>query len=84
MRFANIRELKLETNKVLALSARGESVIITRRNRPVAVLRSITEDDVSLAVGPLWSRLRSSAEQAGYDPRKVAAAIRSVRAGKQK
>jgi prevent-host-death family protein len=82
MRFANVRELKLETNKVLALSKKKGPVIITRNGKPVAFLRTIGEDDFSVNVSALWDRARTSAERSGYGPKDVDKLIASVRSPK--
>jgi prevent-host-death family protein len=82
MRFANVRELKLETNKVLALSKRRGPVIITRNGKPVAFLRTISEDDFSVNASALWDRVRTSAERCGYGLGDVDRLITSVRSPK--
>jgi prevent-host-death family protein len=82
MRFANVRELKLETNKVLALSRKRGPVIITRNGKPVASLRTIGEDDFSVNAGSLWESVRKSAERSGYGPEDVDKLIYSVRSPK--
>ena len=48
MRFANVRELKLETNRVLEKSIENGPVVVTRNGSPIAMLRSISEDDFIL------------------------------------
>ena len=83
MRFTNVRELKLETNKVLALSKTRGPVVITRKGKPVAFLRSITEDDLSINVGSLWNRVKTSAERSGYGPEDVEKLIATVRTSKK-
>ncbi len=83
MRFANIRQLKLETNKVLNLSRKNGPVVVTRRGRPVALLRTISENDLAFRIGPLWNRLRRAAERAGYGPDDVEKLIKQVRVSKR-
>lgn len=83
MRFANIRQLKLETNKVLNLSKKNGPVVVTRRGRPVALLRTISENDLAFRIGPLWNRLRRAAERAGYGPDDVEKLIKQVRVSKR-
>lgn len=79
MRFANIRELKLETNKVLALSKRNGPVVVTRNGYPVALLRVISEDDLGLKMGPLWERVRTAAQRAGYRAKDVQRLVKKAR-----
>ena len=83
MRFVNIRELKLDTNKVLNLSKINGPVIITRRARPVALLRAIDEGDIDLKIGSLWKRLKVAAESAGYKAKDVKRLIKQVRRAKR-
>lgn len=81
MQFANVRELKLQTNKILELSRKYGPVIVTRRGRPVAFLRTISEDDLMVGIKPQWNRLRQAAERAGYKSKDIEKLIKSVRAG---
>lgn len=83
MRFANIRELRLETNKVLALSRRNGPVVVTRNGYPIALLRVISEDDFDLKIGPLWKRLKIAAERAGYRAKDVQRLLKKVRTAKK-
>lgn len=83
MRFANIRELRLETNKVLALSRRNGPVVVTRNGYPIALLRVIGEDDFDLKIGPLWKRLKTAAERAGYRAKDVQRLLKKVRTAKK-
>lgn len=83
MRFANIRELKLETNKILALSKMRGPVIVTRNGKPVALLRSIGEDDLSINAAPLWENIKKSAEKSGYKIKDVKKLIKHVRSSKK-
>ena len=79
MRYANIRELKLETNKVLEQSEKYGNVIVTRNGRPVALIRPISEKDIELKAKPLWPALREGSERAGYGLKDVKKLIKSVR-----
>lgn len=45
MRFANVRDLRLETKKVLG-EARQEDVLVTYRGKPWVIIQKITEDDL--------------------------------------
>ncbi len=83
MQFANIRELKLETNKILELSRKHGPIIVTRRGRPVAFLRTISEADYEVGITPLWNRLRQAAARAGYTAKDVEKLIKRARAGKK-
>jgi prevent-host-death family protein len=46
MRFVSVRELRLETPKVLRSVSRGEKVIVTNRGKPQAAIIRLTEDDI--------------------------------------
>lgn len=46
MKFVNVRELHIDTPKVLARVSKGESVIITNRGKPQAVIQSLNEDEI--------------------------------------
>lgn len=46
MIFANAKELRLNTAKLLEKTDKGEQVLITYRGKPRAVLQGITEDDL--------------------------------------
>lgn len=46
MIFANVRELKNKTSKLLRATREGEDVIITLRGKPTAVIHSLTEDEM--------------------------------------
>ena len=83
MRFINIRELKLNTNKVINLSEKNGPLVVTRRGRPVAVLKSISEEDLSFKIKPLWNNLRLAAERAGYGPEDVEKLIKKARVSKR-
>lgn len=45
MTFANIRDLRLDTKKVLK-KARQEDVLVTYRGKPWVMIQKITEDDL--------------------------------------
>jgi antitoxin (DNA-binding transcriptional repressor) of toxin-antitoxin stability system len=83
MHFANVRELKLETNKVLSLSKTHGPIIITRKGKPVAFLKTINEDDLSVNVGSLWDCVKKSAERSGYGPKDVEKLITTARTSKK-
>lgn len=46
MKFVSVRELRLQTPKVLRRVSKGEKVIITNRGKPRAALIRLTEDDI--------------------------------------
>ncbi|MBI4483111.1 MAG: type II toxin-antitoxin system prevent-host-death family antitoxin [Acidobacteria bacterium] len=46
MKFVSVRELRLQTPKVLRRVSKGEKVIITNRGKPQAALVRLTEDDI--------------------------------------
>ena len=46
MIFTNIKELKAKTSEFIRKTGAGEDVIITFRGKPVALLRSLTEDEL--------------------------------------
>ena len=82
MYFANIRALKVDTAKVLSLSAKRGPVIITRRGRPIAVLRALDPEEAWREFDGLWSRLRAAATRAGFGRKDADRIIREVRAGR--
>ena len=45
MKFANVRDLRLDTKKVLN-EARQEDVLVTYRGKPWVIIQKITEDDL--------------------------------------
>lgn len=45
MKFATVRDLRLDTKNVLA-KARREGVVITYRGKPWAVMQKMTDDDL--------------------------------------
>ena len=45
MKFANVRDLRLDTKKILC-QARQKDVIVTYRGKPWVVIHKITEDDL--------------------------------------
>lgn len=80
MLFANIRELKLETNKLLNLSLQRGPVVITRRGKPVAILRGIEkESNTFFTYREVLDKIRRAAEKAGYGPRDIEGLITRVR-----
>ncbi len=45
MKFANVRDLRLDTKKILN-EARQEDVLVTYRGKPWVMIQKITEDDL--------------------------------------
>ena len=79
MQFANVRSLKVQTARVLALSAKKGPVIITRRGQPFAVLRALDPDAAWKEFDGLWKRLREAGRRAGYKRGAVDRLITEVR-----
>lgn len=71
MRFANVRELKFETNKIIELSRKIGPIVVTRRGGPVALLRTISDDDFAFGIKSLCNRLRQAAERSGFSAKDV-------------
>ena len=46
MKFISVRELRLQTPRVLRRVSKGEKVVITNRGKPQAALVRLTEDDI--------------------------------------
>jgi len=80
MVFVTVRALKHQTPDVLRLSERKGPVVVTRRGRPVAVLRATQPGDVALQFQELWERLRQAARRAGVRRGDVERLIAQVRA----
>lgn len=66
MRFANVRDLRLETKKILG-AARQEDVLVTYRGKPWVIIQKIAEDglgDYILTHHPRFRRaLRKSLKE---------------------
>jgi len=50
VKFVTVRELRLQTPRVLRGVSRGQKVIITNRGKPRAALVRLTEDDIDHVV----------------------------------
>jgi len=46
MKFVNVRELRVQTPKVLRQIRNGEKVVVTNRGKPQAVMLHLTEDEI--------------------------------------
>ncbi len=80
MLFANIRELKLRTSEVIEKTGKGGPVMITKRGRPVAILRGLGKEEENLyTYSEVFSKMRKAAEKAGYKAKDVEKLIARVR-----
>jgi prevent-host-death family protein len=79
MLFANMRELKLKTSEVIERTGKEGPVMITKRGKPVAILRGIGEEDNLYTYGEVFSKMRKAAEKAGYKAKDVEKLIAQVR-----
>lgn len=79
MRMINVRELKIETKRVLGSMLLKGPVLITRRGKPIALMRSLSSKELDIRFGPLWDRIRIAAENAGYKPKDITRLIAAVR-----
>ncbi len=83
MKYTNVRELKLNTSKVLEESAKYGNVVVTKNGRPVALIRPVSEDDFNIKPKILWPKLRKGAERAGYGLKDVDKLVKAVRKKKK-
>jgi len=94
MQFASIRDFRLHAALILGRAHDEESVVVTRRGRPVAVLIPTTEellDGVLRAVQgarlkAAADKARAEARRAGSDrltPAQIAAEIRKARGSRR-
>jgi len=79
MRFKNIRELKLNTNMLFEETAKYGPTVITRNGKPIALIRSITEDDFEIKYKSLWKSIKKAAEKSGYNSKNIKSLIMEVR-----
>ncbi|MCL5674486.1 MAG: type II toxin-antitoxin system prevent-host-death family antitoxin [Candidatus Omnitrophica bacterium] len=80
MIFANIRELKLETGKILELSRKNGPVMVTKRGQPVAIIRGIKKGSQSVfTYSEVLNNIRQAAEKSGYRLKDVNRLINEVR-----
>jgi antitoxin (DNA-binding transcriptional repressor) of toxin-antitoxin stability system len=66
MKFVTVKDLKVETPKVLKLTDQGEDVVVTYRGKPRALIRRLTEDEIEdyvIANSPKIRKLLGEAEQ---------------------
>ncbi len=94
MQFATFKDLRLKTAAVLGRAGGRDSVVITRRGKPVAVLVPATEESVEEVLrAAAAARLRSTvtkaredAARAGTDrmmPRQIDSVIRRARSARR-
>ncbi|MBU2495256.1 MAG: hypothetical protein ABIK20_04615 [Candidatus Omnitrophota bacterium] len=80
MIFANMRQLKLETGKILELSRKNGPVMVTRRGQPVAIIRGIKKGNQALfTYREILDNIRQAAEKSGYGPKDVDRLVAEVR-----
>lgn len=95
MRFATFKELRLDTASVIRDAGPGQSVIITKRGKPVAVLLPADEDSVEdilkaaagIRLAKAFERSQKAAKAAGLDKMTMAqinAIIKEVRAERRR
>lgn len=70
MKFANVRELKNRTSKLLRLTQKGNNILITSRGKPVAILHGIREEEIEDYVLTHHPDLRKAIEKAYQDYKK--------------
>jgi len=64
MKFTNVRELKLDTKKVLEMAGEGEDVVVTYRGKPKVVIKKLTEDEFEDYVLANHPEIRRDIEEA--------------------
>ena len=67
MKFASTAELKNQTNKLIRAVEKGQTVVVTRRGKPVAALRNCSEEDIEDLVLETDPRIRRSIREADED-----------------
>lgn len=67
MRFASVRELKNKTSELLRHTRGGEDILITLRGKPVAILRSLSEDGLEDYIIANHPKLRAKVAEAYQD-----------------
>lgn len=82
MQVANIRELKINTKKVLGPMLNHGPVLLTKRGKPIALMRSLSSQELDFRFAPLWERIKIAAEKAGYTSKSVNRLIASIRSTK--
>jgi prevent-host-death family protein len=60
MKFASTAELKNKTNKLIRAVEKGQTVVVTRRGKPVVALRTCSEEDIEDLVLETDPRIRRS------------------------
>lgn len=66
MKFANMKELKENTSAILALTDKGEDIVVTYRGKPRAMLHRLAEEDLEdyiIANSPKIKQILETAEK---------------------
>lgn len=69
MRLVSVRELKANPSQFLRLAAKGETVVISSRGKPAAVLRSIGEEELEDYILENSPRIRQMVAEGERDRR---------------
>lgn len=80
MEFVTIRDLKYHMPQVLRLSGRQGPVVVTRRGRPVAVLRAAQATEIWRQFDEVWEQIRQAARRSGVQRKDVERLIAQARA----
>jgi len=67
MKFINVRELKNKTSEMLRLADKKVDIIVTKRGKPVALIRHFSEDELEDYVLLNHPRLKKRLEEAYRD-----------------
>ena len=67
MKFASTADLKNRTNALLRQVERGQTLVVTRRGKPIATVLACAEDDIEDLVLETDPRVRGSVEKAERD-----------------
>jgi len=67
MKFINVRELKNKTSEMLKLVDQEEDLIVTKRGKPVALIRHFSEDELEDYVLLNHPKLKKRLEEAYED-----------------
>ena len=67
MKFANMKELKEKTSAILALTDKGEDVVVTYRGKPRAMIHKMAEEDLEDYIIASSPKIRQILEDAEKD-----------------
>ncbi|MCE5300787.1 MAG: hypothetical protein LLG37_07965 [Spirochaetia bacterium] len=73
----------MDTNKLLERSKKSGPFIITRRGKPVAMLRPMTGADFSVKADDVWETIRESDEKYGHGIDDIEKVIKETRGKKR-